>query len=117
MTERKEDAIQLAAIPDLERSVGNAAERAFAPAIIRNLLIVSSRIHGAKNTVLYVFFKLYYFFSLSSKPVEPALNECPTIRRNKKFMMGKSKQMVFEFDEDIPVGIYKSLLSIRLLAT
>lgn len=32
-------------------------------------------------------------------------------------MMGKSKQMVFEFDEDIPVGIYKSLLSIRLLAT
>lgn len=64
MTERKEDAIQLAAIPDLERSVGNAAERAFAPAIIRNLLIVSSRIHGAKNTVLYVFFKLYYFLFL-----------------------------------------------------
>lgn len=85
LTESKDDAVQLAAIPDLEASIGRAADRTFPPTILHNLLVVSSRIRSAKNSI--------------SKSAATSIDPQAETGTMRKKLFGKSKQAVFDFDD------------------
>ncbi|CAI4221794.1 unnamed protein product [Auanema sp. JU1783] len=97
LTETKEDSIVLSEVAGLEASIGAASEKNFSPSVLKNLLIVASRIQTSKTQK-----------KQDGESTIPRTGET----LSKKFSR-KSKQLVFRFyelDEALKAEVEKNLL-------
>lgn len=114
LTERKEDALLLSAVSGMEELVGKATEAPFAPNVLHNLLIISSRIATAKRQTSTNGSANGAGDTVAASVNHPSRASDVTPAPHRKFVARKSKQSTYEFEslsDELKANIEEKLLS------